>query len=994
MAINKYNIIAQGVSLDTFEQVDISLNYQIDDILDISKRNTSYSKTINLPGTPVNNKFFKQIFDVNIDNISFNPNRRISAIIRIGDNEIFKGFLRLSNIYINNKEITYDVSFTGILKDIMSEIEDYTLRDLDLSRYNHTRNRTTQINSWDYIVKNFGVDTTFPNEGKGYVYPYIINGNSSNIYDTAYVYDLFPAPYIKTIMDALFESAGFTYTSNFFNSDYFKKLIMPYTGDKLQLSDEEYNQRKVVAGIPGNSNTYIQATPTQSRGSDWYYNDSINYRLAYPGPGLTRESGLVDDNGSELEFTDDLGQWTNDVFTCNKPGRYNVQMEGKCILKVTHDNNKPDMEFKEGNFEYRYQMFLIKAGGGSTVISSSVDPNDPNDIYGVQLFQPSSGTHPSPWYDIDTPLVFAMSADDLFMETGDRIVVRFGFRYPQAVKWYGTSDNKHRAALTFKQSYDGGFTKFVVEPSSNETFGDEYVNLSQTLPDKYKQKDFLLDIIKMFNLIVMDNPDKENDLLIEPRDDFFRSKQKVLDWEGEKKLDHDSAIKITPMSELDAKRYVYTYKLDDDLFNKEYENETDKVYGEYSIDVINDFSSNTNKTEVTFASTPNSSQFINGRVAPFFCEKEDEDLKPKKVKPRILFYGGRIGGGYLKLYDYPNSAYSAFGNYPYCGMWDNPTNPSYSLEFGSSQKHYWNTNVVSMNTLFEKFHKSTLNNIIDINARLLEATFHLTPSDIAQFDFRDIVFLMGSYWRVNKIKDYNPAGADSLTKVVLYKIIDLDIVEPFKVNVPISNQHCPDDMVSKIRKNKKGVQVIYVSSSGLPVTEDCCTSFKGVFVNGVCYGRSIDTRTPWVNDFRIPYDGVVVGTSEPTGPQVLNKDNNTNGRIGVKTSGVGNYVSPDSKRGLIIGDNNTINPNVTGAIIIGDGITANESGAIYFGDMKINQDGNIVSNGIVIIDGGEDEVFDFDKTNLIDVVDGTVDSVRNPGGDSKARLIISNENPN
>jgi hypothetical protein len=79
---------------------------------------------------------------------------------------------------------------------------------------------------------------------------------------------------------------------------------------------------------------------------------------------------------------------------------------------------------------------------------------------------------------------------------------------------------------------------------------------------------------------------------------------------------------------------------------------------------------------------------------------------------------------------------------------------------------------------------------------------------------------------------------------------------------------------------------------------------------------------------------------------------------------------------------------VTGAFVIGDGINADENGAIYIGDIKINQDGNILRTGIVIIDGGEDEVFDFLKTNPIEVIDGTIDSVRNPGGDSYTRIII------
>lgn len=994
MAINKYQIIANGIELDTNEEIDISLNYQIENIMDISKRNTNYSKTISLPGTPINNNFFKHNYEVTIDNNSYNynPNKKIAAIIRVGDSQVFTGFMRIANIYINNKEITYDINFTGILKDILTEIEDYTLRDLNLSKYDHYRTSPNISNSWNYIVKEFGTDAYRPLEGAGYVYPYIVNGNSQDIWYTSYIYDLFPAPYVKTIVDALFDFAGFTYTSKFINSEYFKKLIMPYTGDKLQMSSEEFEERSVRAGVPGPSTSYIQFSPTQSRGSDWYKNDTNSYKLEYQGGGFTRESGQVNDNGADLDFTDQLGQWTNDVFTCNKTGRYNVRFDGKLILKVTHDNNKDDMEFKEGNFEYFYQMYLFKAAGGSMIIDSSVDPNDPNDVYGVQLFQPSDGTHPSPWYDIDTPLLCAMSADDLFLESGDKIRVRIGFRYPQAVKWQGTSDNKHRCSLQFKQSYDGAFSKFVVEPASNESLGNEYINLSQTLPDKLKMKDFFLDIIKMFNLIVMDNPDKENDLLIEPRDDFFRSKQRVLDWNH--LLDNDSTIKQTPMSELDAKRYLYTYKEDEDVFNKEYKDEYDKVYGEYFIDVENDFSTNVNKTEVLFAATPISQRWVYDRPCAFFAEKDDEELKPKKVKPRILFYGGLIGSTILQIKDFPGQAsFPTYYQFPYAGMWDNPYSPSYSLEFGPSMQHYWYTTQISKNTLFERFHKATLQNITDVNSRLLEATFYLTPKDIAQFDFRDIIFLMGAYWRVSKIKDYNPAGADSLTKVVLYKINNLEIIEPFVVNVPVSNQRCPDDMVSKIVKGKKGTQYINVSQSGLPVTEDCCTSFGGRFIGGVCYSYPTLPSLPGLDGGIKPHLDGIIGTVKPSGPSTLDTNNNTIGRLGVKVSGSGNYVSPESQGGMILGNNSTIQKNVKDTIVIGDGITAIESGAIYIGDIKIGQDGNITTSGIVIIDGGEDAVFPFDKTNLIDVIDGGFDSLRNPGGDSKARPIIDGGTP-
>ena len=67
--MNDFIIRAGDTELNTFDDISVSLNYQIDDILDIEKRNTNFSKTITLPGNPNNNLFFKQIFDVNIDNI-------------------------------------------------------------------------------------------------------------------------------------------------------------------------------------------------------------------------------------------------------------------------------------------------------------------------------------------------------------------------------------------------------------------------------------------------------------------------------------------------------------------------------------------------------------------------------------------------------------------------------------------------------------------------------------------------------------------------------------------------------------------------------------------------------------------------------------------------------------------------------------------------------------------------------------------------------------
>ena len=91
---------------------------------------------------------------------------------------------------------------------------------------------------------------------------------------------------------------------------------------------------------------------------------------------------------------------------------------------------------------------------------------------------------------------------------------------------------------------------------------------------------------------------------------------------------------------------------------------------------------------------------------------------------------------------------------------------------------------------------------------------------------------------------------------------------------------------------------------------------------------------------------------------------------------------------FIVGSNNTIGPNAQNIIVIGDNIYANQNNGIYFEGGYFNSSGEFIKTSYDIIEGGEDEVLYVMKENLIDVVDGTIDAIRNYGGDSKQRPII------
>jgi len=561
-------------------------------------------------------------------------------------------------------------------------------------------------------------------------------------------------------------------------------------------------------------------------------------------------------------------------------------------------------------------------------------------------------------------------------------------------------------ASPFYDSSGDNPSRLKISKTTSQSYGQETEFMNQVVPD-IKMKDFFLDIVKMFNLVIVDDPVQENNLIIEPRDDYYASKQKVLNWEKEKKLDYDSELKITPMSELNARNYLFKYTDDNDWLNKEYTDETNKSYGELEIDVENDFSINTNKTEILFSPTPcgnhQYNSFYYNFIAPYFVDYDGATYKSKVVKPRILFYNGLTdlpsSVNLFAIIDTLNNSSETFNQFPYCGMWDNPTNPKWDLGFGRTDKIYWETSQFPSQNLYEKFHKATLNNIIDINSKLLEGYFHLTPKDIAQLDFRDIVFLEGQYWRINKVKDYNPVGSDQLTKVELYRISDVKTYEQEQIEITTSNDQCPLDIVAQ---KVKGVWY-YISLSGQEVSAGCCKQMNGVIVNGQCRVPNvpvgpvtpvkpdlvsgpgiIDTYKPIKFKSGGPF---IVPVNQKNGP-ISNRNNfNSVNSPGI-VQGRENLIPISAGSNIIVGNNNTIGPDVKNIIVVGDNIYADNSGSIYLENGYFNPFGDFIKTQYYIIEGGEDEVFKVMKENLIDVVDGTEDAIRNFGGDSKERPVI------
>ena len=223
-------IFIEGFELDLTQGLSNQLTFAIDDLNNLDSKATTFSKTIVLPGSTNNNKLLGNIFEFNnanftIDeapNVDYNYNASKSAACRIEVDglEIVKGIFRLLEIIRDGENVEYECAVFGELGGLVTALGNKRLENLDFSAYNHNYTYANITASWNTAT------------GSGYCYPLIDYGNvSTGLYGTAkkdFQYKTFrPALFVKEYFDKVMAGAGYTYSSTFLNTAFFKRLIIP-----------------------------------------------------------------------------------------------------------------------------------------------------------------------------------------------------------------------------------------------------------------------------------------------------------------------------------------------------------------------------------------------------------------------------------------------------------------------------------------------------------------------------------------------------------------------------------------------------------------------------------------------------------------------------------------------------------------------------------------------------------------------------------------------
>ena len=336
-------IYIEEQKIDLLQDISTEFTYAIDDVSEFGSRNTSFSKTISIPGTANNNLVFGYIFELNNANFTdntlpnvgynFNVSKQANCKIFIDKVQIFKGTLRILEIVIDKETIEYQCSVFGELGGFITTLGNKRLTgninpqdDLDFSAYNHTYSVANISASWD----NPG--------GSGYYYPLIDYGNvSTGQYGVAkkdFQYTTFrPALYVKQYIEKIFEGTDYTFNCPFFDSDLFKRLIIPHNQTNITaLNNTSLDANADIQLINTNLNTFVEftmvtagsftlditkqlftytGTPTITTDIQLTLRGDVNYN-----PSLPAFSVILKKDGAEIG-RQDFDASINDFMDCN-----------------------------------------------------------------------------------------------------------------------------------------------------------------------------------------------------------------------------------------------------------------------------------------------------------------------------------------------------------------------------------------------------------------------------------------------------------------------------------------------------------------------------------------------------------------------------------------------------------------------------------------------------------------------------------------------------
>jgi hypothetical protein len=882
VVLRAFNDKNQKFDLTIKDSVSLKLDISAIEAQEIGEIFGVSSQTFTLPGIDENNQFFNNLFDLGTTPaVAFGKTAPCQVLV--DGAAVFTGKLYIRDIVSDQyNNVIYNCVVTNETVDFKTLVENRTVASLasNWSKYNHAYNWANVTKSWEdklftgsvfYPLVNYGSSVNDPTSPTiGFTAPGSLiprTGSMDNPATPLKVSQMKPAIQVKTILDEIFAAFNYKYTSSFVNTDYFKSVYMLSTPDEKEGVSFVNMVSQSVTAAPTSIQTFTSGTPSIF--------SQINYGTE-----------VVDAGGNYNPATS--------TYTCNESGSYTFS------TSLTFSVTSSGAPFLNSNRSFNFQ---IRVNGNVAVTSNST-------------------------FGTATSGVVAVPPTKLNLNKGDTVQI-FG-------RYIG-----RKIGETFRivPGQNNSTFKVVGAPSSyNGT-----VNVGAVFPPDLMIKDFIKGLAEKFNLVIEPVRNERNLLRIEPFNDWI-DQGTVVDWT--EIIDRNIKYKVTSPLVGQARNLYFSDTLDEDVLNKNYFTTYNKIYGEYKFTTPLDLASGNKRIGEKFAATP--TRFINNSSVvevPWLCKEETtKALVPYNFKSRLLHKqpfpqivpqneakgsnGVTIGFYYIldgttvRALNVYNTALPTYR--------DNVLDPApkSSLHFDSST--YRQYKFAAPGTpgykyipgAYDNYWSFYVNEIYDIDARLLTCNVVLKPSEIQNIQLNDKIFIDGHYYRINKINGANLVNTDSV-EVELLKSAPRRI--PYngrrRILTPRTNE--PNAFVDAIidTYNDDG-SITYADFETGTVISDQEIIEQVVGIDGKDYYAGVT----WDNEeYQVVNPNII-----SLGP---NKYNET--LTNVINVGSGNSITDYTANSMVIGDNNVINAYVAndtssfgytaGITLIANDTTVNDS---------------------------------------------------------------------
>jgi len=759
-------IFIENKELDVLQDFSHQITYSIDDIANIDTKTTSFSKTIVLPGTANNNQLLGNIFEFSNSNftndsgsnVGYNFNASRSAKVRVESNglQIMKGVLRLLEIVIDGNNIEYEVGLFGELGGFVSALGTKRLEDLDFSIYDHFYNenfwepswqqgKNWKLNSITMSSNNFLVSNktftelyendliTITNSTNGNNGSYIVDHIENTIYGTKI--------YIKSTFATGTDSFNVEFP-RYLTSGYYYPLI-DYGKVSTNKHDYQFTAlrpalfvRDYIKKIIANSGYTYQCD---------FFDTDVFRRLVIPN----NDKQFVNKNQASYVEAGLTNDYVN-TFPGFPYQKVNLKFTNTTLNLFTYASGTGVYTYNEdASIDVRLSGTLKYDGAAS------------NEQVLFQIFRNGAVIY-TYVFEKATNIIFNYSVNT-YLSTRDKLEfaivgpVADGSSYIKVYK-IGSSFNIKNAASTQQ----------VINY-------DDIVIINDSLPSNIFQKDFFISIMKMFNLMVVEDKFTEKHLKIIPYTLFYDlDNASYLNWTG--KVDRSEPIRIKPMSEVNSRYYELKYKGDSDYYNDKYKKKYNQGYGDIKFDNNLEFVKDTQTSEVIFASTPLVGYEDEDKIVPTIFkwdgsinidgEQQNEDTTASIL--RIMQIKNITG---VTSWDISNDddVIESYTSYPYAGHLDDPDAPNTDINFGALNELYFTLAAGALgNNLFNAFYSPYLAEITDKDSRMVSCKMKFTETDVFNLDFSKFIWIDQVLYRLNKIYDYTP---NELCKVDLLRVI-------------------------------------------------------------------------------------------------------------------------------------------------------------------------------------------------------------------------------